>query len=977
MAKLFTSASRTGVAQFALCLSMISAPAFAQQAPATTAAAAADDTNRGEEIVVTGSRIARPELQASIPVTVVSAQSIQDKGQTNLLDSLRDVPLSGQSLGNAGSNFSNFDNGTATVNLRNLGESRTLVLINGRRSIGIPGDTAVDLNNIPTDLIDHVEIATGGTSAVYGSDAVAGVVNIILKKRFDGVQLHLQNMLSDKGDAVNQMASITAGKTFADGAGHLIANFTYSNDKGLRSSDRDFSRNDSPNKSSYAQQGLFDTSGTAEYSVADGQVYTFTPDNTVKSYQGGAIDGYNRAQNRLLSVPVKRYIASALGDYEFSSAATAYFEFTYSKTKARASIEPLAVDDQGVQGQSVYNFDGSPYLGIPVTNPYLPAQIANAAIANGQSFVNFRRRSNGIFDRSPVSDRDFFRGVIGVKGDLGSSWRYDLSYEHSQMRDDTLSQNILMNNYGAALNAISLGGQIVCADPVARAAGCVPINIFGYNTVSPAAVKFLSTYTGQGVVIPGATVGQTVVNDLLRKNYQDVATLNVAGSLFNLPAGPVQVALGAEYHREKSVQIYDPFTASGLSGAQQATNTVGTHHSKEAFAEISIPVLKESSLGYDLSLEGAARYADYSTVGGVWSYKFGANYAPIRDIRFRAIYARAVRAPNINELDANQNTTAPQVIDPCDQNEGNGDIPVGGSPSLATLPAGCAAIPGISTYLQTHPYFAYSLAQVQTVSGFLGGNPNLDAEATNTLTAGFVLTPSFLRGFDLSVDYYRIKVKNAIALVDQQTSVDECFNLGLPQFCNNVVRNSNGFITTVNSTYINAASYLVAGLDVQAHYNFRPRIFNPDERVNLGVFYNHKFKQEQLPFVGGPVSNELGTADIYAGNQLGTGFKDQFTFNASYSTGPFSLAYTLKYYGPVTASGGDIKIPSFMYHDVQAKFAVGDDKRFEFYVGVNNLFDKKPPFIASGDSQFPGTNTVADTYDVYGRMLYVGVTSKF
>jgi outer membrane receptor protein involved in Fe transport len=192
-----------------------------------------------------------------------------------------------------------------------------------------------------------------------------------------------------------------------------------------------------------------------------------------------------------------------------------------------------------------------------------------------------------------------------------------------------------------------------------------------------------------------------------------------------------------------------------------------------------------------------------------------------------------------------------------------------------------------------------------------------------------------------------------------------------------VTRNANGFITTVNSTYINAASYLVAGLDIQAHYTFKPHLLNADERVNLSVFYNHKFKQEQTPFAGGVVSNELGQADIYAGNQLGTGFKDQFTFNASYATGPYSLVYGLKYLGPVTASEGAFNIPAYTYHNIQAKVGFGENKQFEFYAGVNNLFDKQPPFVASGNSQFPGTNTVADTYDLFGRMIYVGVSAKF
>lgn len=306
MSNTFQFALKLTTTPLAIAAALLSAPTFAQTATGADAA-----TEEADAIVVTGSRIARPDLSSSVPVAVVSAERLQNKGQTNVLEALRDIPVAGQSLDKSASNFSNFDNGISTINLRNLGTSRTLVLVNGRRSVGTPGDSAVDLNNIPTDLIDHIEVATGGTSAVYGSDAVAGVVNIILKKKFDGIQLHLQGGLSDRGDAANYLAGVTAGKTFGGGRGHVIANFTYTKDDAVYARDRAYSALDVPNKSSFAQQGLFDTSGSAAFSAAAGQTYTFNSANAVKLYQGGAIDGYNRNANRLLGTPVERYLGSA------------------------------------------------------------------------------------------------------------------------------------------------------------------------------------------------------------------------------------------------------------------------------------------------------------------------------------------------------------------------------------------------------------------------------------------------------------------------------------------------------------------------------------------------------------------------------------------------------------------------------------------------------------------------------------------
>ena len=337
-------------ASLALGIALAGAPAFAQTAPA-------DAAPEDNVIIVTGSRIARPQIEASVPVAVISAASIQNAGHTNVLDALRDLPIAGQSLGTSASNFQNSGNGQATVNLRNLGSARTLVLLNGRRSVGVPGSSAVDLNNIPVDLIDHVEIATGGASAVYGSDAVAGVVNILLKNNFTGLNLHAADGITSRGDGKTPLFSVLGGMDFADGKGHITVNAQYTKAYGVPSSARAYSRNDSPTGSAYTPQGAFIDQNT-------GNTFTFDDSNNVIPYTGVASQRYNRASERLLTVPVERYTAAVLGHYEFGPAADLYAEFLYNKTKANGHIEPLAVDDSNTQGQSVYNFDGSAFPGI-------------------------------------------------------------------------------------------------------------------------------------------------------------------------------------------------------------------------------------------------------------------------------------------------------------------------------------------------------------------------------------------------------------------------------------------------------------------------------------------------------------------------------------------------------------------------------------------------------------------------------------
>ncbi|WP_448663161.1 TonB-dependent receptor domain-containing protein [Sphingomonas sp. CJ20] len=953
-------------------------PAAAQtaQAPVDTQ----DDT--GGEIIVTGSRIASTDLQASVPVSVVNAERIQATGAANVQDVLATLPSVGQNVSRTSSNFSNTGNGTATVNLRNLGSSRTLVLINGRRSLGIAGTSAVDVNNIPTDLLQRVEVLTGGASSIYGSEAIAGVVNFILNDKFEGVRVRGQGTVSDKGDAARQYASVTAGTGFSDGRGHIAANFSYDNDHGLRSRNRSFSATDVPNRSSYAAQGLFDVSNPATqstFSPTSGRTFTFDGNNNLKGYQGANIDGYNRNGDRYLSVPVERYMGTVLASYDFSDSFKVYAEGQYAKTKSRASLEASAIDNSSAS--PVVNFDGSAYAGIPITSPYVPAAIRAAAIANGTDVIQFRRRSNDIFDRSNRNDRDFYRGVIGAKGSLpfGSNWSYDIYYEHSQSRDHTTAQSIYMPNYGAALsNEIGPDGQVRCSDAAARAAGCAPINIFGFNTASAAASKFLQTYTGPTrtvTLIDGNTVqlvnGTNVTYDYLAKVNQNVVSGSMSGDLFSLWGGPVSLAFGGEYRHEKSSEVFDPFTQAGLASGNQLTNTKGSFNTKEAFAEVVAPIVEDRPFLHYLGLEGAVRYADYSTVGGVWSFKGGATFAPTPDIRFRAVYSRATRAPNIGELYNSLSQTFPSITDPCDQGQGNGD---GATP--VALPAGCAAIPGIAATVASRGSFTYNTAQIQTIDGLLGGNPNLKEETANTITVGAVFTPTFLKRFSLTVDYYRIKVKNAIGIIGQQVSADECLATGAAQFCNNVIRNAQGFITRVNAINLNTGSYLVSGIDLEGRYS----VPIAGLTLDIDVLYNHRFKQQQTPFAGGKVQNELGQADCYSCGRLGSGFKDRVVGNFTIGNDQFQFYYRPEYLGPLVDTLGDgaTKIKAYLYHNIQGKIMVGDNKNMELYFGVNNLFDKKPPkFGDTNPVTWPGAQTIANTYDLYGRMLYAGATVKF
>lgn len=931
--------------------------AHAQQVELSSAEDA-QESPVGETIVVTGSRIARPDLSASVPVSVVTSAEIERSGAANIQDVLADLPAVGQNISRSSTNFATTGNGQASVNLRNLGSSRTLVLVNGRRFVaGIPGTSIVDLNTIPTDLIKQVEVVTGGASAVYGSEAVAGVVNFILDDEFEGLRLHGQANVTDKGDAPRQLISAIAGTSFAGGRGHIVISGSYDFDHGLRSRNRSFSATDNPNRSSFSAQGLFSPAGT--FAPGAG-TFTYDAFNTLKNYQSANIDGYNRNADRYLALPVERYLASALGKFEISPAAELYGEFQYAKSKSKNGLEPQAVASTDL----VYE-DGTPFAGIPIANPLIPTAIRDAMVTAGVTALPFRRRSNDIFDRSNRNDRETWRAVGGLRGELTPTLNYDVYYTHGETRDVTQSGTVYGPNYANALNVVAGPGGPVCvinadADPSNNDPSCVPLNIFGFNTVSAAAAAYV-TRNGE----------QTRYDARVK---QDVVSATLSGEAFRLPGGAVSFAVGGEYRHETSSEDFDEATNLGLTLGNQLSDTRGSYNVKEAFVEVNAPILADRPFFHRLSIEGAARYADYSTVGGVWSWKVGAEWAPVRDLRFRGVYSQATRAPNISELYSAQNETFPAVVDPCDQREGGGD----GAPiTLTTLPAACSAIPAIAAAAGAGG-FVYSTAQIQTINGFTGGNPDLTQETARTLTLGGVFEPSFLRGFSLTVDYYKIKVDDAIGIIGQQTSLDECISgNGEDIFCNNIVRDATGHLTSVNAINLNTGSFEVSGIDTQARY-IAP--LSGSARLDLSVRWTHLLKQQQTSYPGGPTQDELGQLDCYACGRLGTGFNDKVNASATLGVDGVALNWRVNYLSSVVddlTATTPTRTGDFWYHDAQVRFEPRSS-RYAFYFGVDNIFDKKPPVF--GDTSvvtFPGAQTSANTYDLYGRMLYAGIDFRF
>lgn len=904
-----------------------------------------------EEVIVTGSRIARPEVEATTPIQVVSAETIESKGSQNIVDILEKLPAVGTATySRANSNFSTFGNGVSTINLRNMDDKRTLVLINGRRLVsGIGGTSTVDINNIPTDLVKNVEVMTGGASAVYGSEAVAGVVNFILKDDFEGLAFRAQGGRTTHSDSGRTMGALTMGRNFGD-TGNITVNVQHDEDNGLRSKRRKISEEDVPFRSSYVPQGLFSTENTD---------YTYDENNNLIDSFDVNTNGFNRNAERYISVPLERTLITALGHVGIADSAEAFFEASYSKMKSRSRLEALATDNSDAELP-----DGTVLEGLSLDNPFIPDVIRDEMIANGETTLSFRKRMNGVFDRSNRNDRDFYRGVAGLRGDLVQTWKWEAYVEQSRTKEDTASETALRDRYYYALDAVTISGQIVCRDAAARAAGCAPFNPFGFNSVSQEAADYI-TNNGQ-------------LDTYLAKVRQRVAALNLTGSLFPLPAGDVQVATGIEWREERSSERYSEDTQAGNTMGNAAGNTTGKYTVREAYVETIVPLLSDLPAVDKLDFEGAVRIGDYSTVGSVFSWKTGLNWAPTASVKVRGMYSVATRAPNITELYSARAQTFPTgITDPCEgvtatRSEAWDDY--------------CRSLPGIAAEIAANGVFEYDdNTDRQSIEGYDYGNPDVKEEKGKTLTLGLVLTPAALPNFSVSIDYFDIKIKDAITLFPRQAAVDNCvYSLGTSDVCSLVTREgattprprTPGTVFNIDSPYLNASSIKTAGVDLGLRYGF-------DFGLNTALTYTYLDKLTLRPAPGMPVENNRG--QLNGDGRLGAGFKHRAQLDLAYKLNALDLSWTVNYQSKIKdtledpALDPDVNsVKAYFYHSMQARYHLGTEDKYAVYFGVDNVFDKKPPVLGQNAASYvTGTETAADSYDVIGRFVYTGLQLTF
>jgi outer membrane receptor protein involved in Fe transport len=958
----------------------------------------ASNSENSAPIIVTGSRIKRPDFETPSPVITLDARTLEQSGTTNITDFLTGYPaLVGSSTSglNAGDLAGVGATGLNLLDLRNLGTSRTLVLVNGRRHVsGIEGDQAVDINTIPSDLIERIDVLTGGASAIYGADAVTGVVNFVLKQDFAGVTAHGQTGISQRGDAAQLYGSVTAGTNFAGGRGNVAISYAYGHEKRLESRDRGYLRGtrlttfrrnpDDPDGedngipdniplsdiryNDTARQGGIDLDMDSLPDVfvdASGRVRPYDPGTFVPDFfqQGGSGTSLADYANDLLP-DVERHIVNALAHYDFSPALTVFAEAKYAKVRAFSLAQPT--------------FDY--YLFIEPDNAFIPAELRDTIAENGGALMN--RDNFDLGQRGENIDRETIRTVVGARGSLSDHLDYEVSYVFGRTKVRTrFTGDAYDDRFYAALDAVDQGafltgtpnGKIVCraslvpdyepnqpfvgfySDPPIRGvtapttfdpSSCVPLNLFGENVSSQAARDFI-----HADVTDHSKITQHVISGQLTGD---------TGSFMKLPGGPVRFALGGEYREEKSAYVSDPFAREGLTYLNAINPTFGKYTVKEAFGELRLPILSDVPFAQRLELAGALRFSDYNTIGSTTTWKVEGAWAPVRDVTFTGSYSQAVRSPNIGELFDGGGETFEFITDPCISAElQNG---------TEFRAANCAAL--LSSLGVDDPA-NFDDPRSSNIQGFQGGNPDLREETAKTWTAGVILQPGFVPGLSVRADWYDIRIGNAISFVTPEEAAQLCVDqasLANP-FCALTTRSSDpetaGQIVDFTVLPQNVSRFRTAGLDINVNYVLRT---DRAGTFNLRLLANYLDKLEFIGTPGAPPTDERGEKSAP---------KYQATMDLGWTKGPVTLNYGLSWFDKTSRFGNqetrnnpDIAEDKYKFikarwvHDIFASVDVAEN--FQLYGGVNNFTDEKP---ALGQFDYP-VNAV-------GRFFFVGAKVTF
>jgi len=958
--------------------------ASAGSASAQTAPASSEpDATALTEIVVTGTRIRSTGFTAPTPTQVLGQADLERAAQPNIFTAITQLPSLQGSTGATTGTFSTSSGaqGLSSFSLRGLGTIRTLTLLDGQRVVPANVTGVPDISLFPQLLVERVDVVTGGASASYGSDAVGGVVNFITNKRFVGFKANVMAGITTYGDNEQYLAQVAAGKSFMDDRLHVQVSGEYDQEEGVPAGG--FGEDAPGSRDWYTTATLVNrgitNDGSPQYLYREhAQAYQYTKYGLISAgpLQGTAFDKSGnpfKFQYGSNGVPSKAANGAVIGCYTSGgfcvggdlSGNVGIGTSLQSKIKRMNTYTRVGFDlDADNEIYATFNAarvessnqpnPGGATTGLTMqcSNPYLPASVVAACAANGITSFTFGT-SNALLPRniSVHPTRTQYRLVLGADGKfdaLGKEWRYDAYFTHGQNTTNIHVRDIMLNpRYRQAIQATLVGGQIVCADPVARANGCAPINVFGGQTPSDAALAYITPKNGP-------------YQHSVQK--QDVASINFSGEPVSLWAGPVSLAFGAEYRREQYHVKGDPYgdgsadspntteyPADPILNASGSNWYAGNYHSgagkytvKEAYAEVNLPLVNSEAAGR-ANLNFAGRWTDYSTSGTVYTWKVGATWdTPVEGVRLRAVTSRDVRAPNLSELFA--------------------------APVTTTLPN------------FTNPFTGSALLVLQNVVG----NPNLKPEIAKNTTLGVVLSnPEWLPGFSASVDWYNIVLNGGISSLSAQQVVNFCYT-GLTQFCSAFNFAPASGTPYVNSQTFNLASIKTSGFDIETSYRFElPNV--PGRFTARGLATNtHKFVTN--PGIPGAIANDSagqnsGATPDWKFLAIQSWDTDRFAFSVQerwFSDGTFGNQYVTCGAGncPVSTNNNPTIDYNHMsgatYVDISGSYKFG--KGLQAYFKVDNLLDREP-------TPSPQTNTGLDAnpalYDLLGRFYHVGLRYSF
>ncbi|HET6552309.1 MAG TPA: TonB-dependent receptor [Dyella sp.] len=933
------------------------APAMAQDANG----ASQENAKKLETVTVTGSRIPRVDVETAQPVVTIDRKQIETQGFTSVADILQNLTEVGSpAISRANALSSGEDVGGYYVDLRNLGANRTLVLVNGKR-LGANTSGLQDLGQIPVSAIDRIEVLKDGGSSIYGSDAIAGVVNVILRTNFTGVEANAYVGEFDQGDGKKQSYDLTLGT--ANDRGSIMVSAQYDKEDPVWARDRDFTAypagpfHPTAGWSSISQNGSFSGPCGPGGAKATCTLKPGTDPTNIANYQPLTSDRYaNANQEMTLQTGLEHTALFAAGKYNLSDNVTFKTDFLYNK---RSTFQQIA---------------GYPYQATAFGTPLAATSYFNPL----GTTLNFARRGWEV-PRTTDSELETYRWTAGFEGyfDLGGhTWNWDvgaMTNRNNMLKTGHGDFNLINSEQALGPSFMGSDGKVHCGTAASPIAGCVPWNpLLPYGQAGQGS---LANGDLQSFLFPEFhDTGKTTTTDY---------TANLAGTLFALPAGEVGIAAGIEHRQEDGRFVPDAFNQAGLSSGLAATTTQGKYAVDEAYVEFDVPLLKDMVMARELSLDVATRYSDYDNFGSTTNSKAGIKWKPIDDLLVRGSWAQGFRAPTISDLYGGAGSSFESYTDPCDSKKGSAK----GNPAVAArCTSGFGGQPGVAaTFVQlaqglvpctTYP--CQSNYQFTT-----GSNANLTPETATTRTLGMVYSPSYLQGFDVSLDWYKINIKNVISQDAVQDILDDCYVGGISSRCSGFTRDpANGAITNMFYGLTNKGWQKTAGYDFGVNYRFTID--------SIGQFAAH-WNTTYVDYLNIKADDNPATI-VQPLTGYGGNFRVRSNLGLDWNYGVFGATWTMRYFSgmtercsyvtpdecndidhvdPFNGAQAQRHTGSTTFNDVQFRWTM--PWKGVISVGANNVFDKQGPIMYSKpNSAF----VYYGGFDI-GRMIYMKYTQRF